>query len=100
MKLAPVSAKPGICHLPTKSHEHHGLNHNVPPASYSLSSLPCGLDHQMISSVTSEMKYLHFVRAPLPTHMPATHNLQPGVDDYHSPSLEPITPPPKISLFV
>ena len=100
MKLAETQIAPGHCALRAKAHEQPALDGDTPPASYRLSSLPCGHDPQMISHVTSEMKYLRSTRAPLPTHRSAPHNTPSRRDSYLSPSLEPPVPPPKISIFV
>jgi hypothetical protein len=99
MKHAAASVKPGFCHL-AKAHAEPDTDNDTPPASHKLSSLPCGSKPQMISQVTSEMKYLRSIRVPLPMYRSAPHNIPSGRDSYLSPSLEPLVPPPKISIFV
>ena len=100
MKHAETSVKPGCHDLRAKAHEQPEPDDDISPASHRLSSLPCGQEPQMISDVTSEMKYLRSARAPLPTNRSAPHNTPPRWDNYLSPSLEPPVPPPKISIFV
>ena len=103
MKQAEASAKHGCCPL-----QGHGAPRQTDLDSDSddissifpkLSSLPCGLDHQVISHAASELKYLLAARAPLPTQMSASHNPSPSGDNYLNPSPEPPVPPPKIIFF-
>lgn len=100
MKSAKTSVKLRCYDLRAKPHEQHDLDEDTPTASHRLSSLPCGQDPQMISHATSEMKYVRSTGAPLPTHRLVPHNIPNRGDSYHSPSLEPLVPPPETSIFV
>ena len=100
MKHAGTSVEPGHCHLQARAHEQPDLDDDTPLTSHKLSSLPCVLDPQIISHVTSEIKYLRSNQAPLPMRGSAPHKSPPRGDGYLNPSLEPPDPPPKISFSV
>ncbi len=95
-------ATSGCCDVQTKAHAQCDLDDadDLPSATPRLSSLPCGLDPQMISHAASELKYLRSTRGPLPAQLPAPHAPSPQGDTYQNPSLEPSVPPPKIFFFV
>ncbi len=94
-------ATPRVC--PLKGHgpdDQPNLDGNTPSASHRLRSLPCGMDPQMVSHVTSELKYLRSVRAPMPTLRPESYHPPLRGEGYLGPSLEPPVPPPNIIFSI
>ncbi len=102
MKQSATSSKSRCCDLQANANEQGALDgdDHTPSAYPRLSSLPCGLDPQVISHATSELKYLRSTRTPLMTQRSAPHTPSAPGDNYRNPSLEPPVPPPKIFFFV